>query len=65
MSIISQDGGSALMLAAAEGHTEVVAQLLEAGANTDLLSAEVYTNYHGTCTVCLASEPRPSTSMRA
>ena len=36
MSIISQGGVSALMLAAVEGHTEVVTQLLEAGANTDL-----------------------------
>ena len=42
MSIISQDGGSALMLAAYEGHTEVVTQLLEAGANTDLQTTEVY-----------------------
>ena len=42
MSIISQDGGSALMLAAYEGHSEVVTQLLEAGANTDLLTTEVY-----------------------
>ena len=32
----SQGGQSALMLAASAGHTEVVAQLLEAGANTDL-----------------------------
>ena len=36
MSIISQDGWSALMYAAYYGHTEVVIQLLEAGANTDL-----------------------------
>ena len=36
MSIISQDGWSALMCAASEGHTEVITQLLEAGANTDL-----------------------------
>ena len=36
MSIISQYGVSALMYAAMEGHTEVVTQLLEAGANTDL-----------------------------
>ena len=43
MSIISQDGWSAMMLAANEGHTEVVTQLLEAGANTDLLLTEVYT----------------------
>ena len=42
MSIISQDGASALMLAAMEGHTEVATQLLEAGANTDLQTTEVY-----------------------
>ena len=41
MSIISQDGVSALMFATYEGHTEVVSQLLEAGANTDLQSTEV------------------------
>ena len=42
MSIISQDGGSALMLAAKEGHTEVVTQLLEAGANIELQTTKVY-----------------------
>ena len=47
MSIISQHGVSALMAAASEGHAEVVTQLLEAGANTDLLSTKV----HNTCTV--------------
>ena len=47
MSIISQGGVSALMAAASEGHTEVVAQLLEAGANTDLQSIKV----HNTCTL--------------
>ena len=36
MSIFSQKGLSALMYAAMKGHTEVVTQLLEAGANTDL-----------------------------
>ena len=41
MSIISQDGLSALMLAAYEGHTEVVTQLLEARAKTDLQSTKV------------------------
>ena len=46
MSIISQDGGSALMAAAYWGHTEVVTQLLEAGANTDLQSTVNY------CVVC-------------
>ena len=46
MSIISQDGWSALMWAAGWGHTEVVKQLLEAGANTDLQTTEVHTNHH-------------------
>ena len=36
MSVISQDGDSALMMAARESKTEVVSLLLEAGANTDL-----------------------------
>ena len=36
MSVIAQDGGSALMIAVREGRTEVVSQLLKAGANTDL-----------------------------
>ena len=39
------------MVAAQEGHTEVVSQLLEAGANTDLQSTEVHTNHHDACTV--------------
>ena len=33
MSVITQDGDSALMIAAREGRTEVVSLLLEAGAN--------------------------------
>ena len=33
------------MLAAMEGNTEVVIQLLEAGANIDLPSTEVYIMY--------------------
>ena len=41
MSIISQGEVSALMVAAYRGHSEVVAQLLEAGANTDLQSSKV------------------------
>ena len=45
---VSQDGWSALMYAAYEGHTEVATQLLEAGANIDLLLTMV----HNTCTVC-------------
>ena len=44
---LSQDGASALMVAASEGHTEVVTQLLEAGANTDLQSTVNY------CTICV------------
>ena len=36
MSVITQDGDSALMIAVREGRTEVVPLLLEAGANTDL-----------------------------
>ena len=44
MSIISQDGDSALMLAASKGHTEVVTQLLKAGANIDLQATKVQTH---------------------
>ena len=47
MSIISQEGVSALMWAAFKSHTEVVTQLLEAGANTDLQSTVNY------CTICV------------
>ena len=36
MSIITQYGDSALMIAAREGKTEVVSRLLEAGANIDV-----------------------------
>ena len=36
MSVITQNGFSALMEAARRGMTEIVSQLLEAGANTDL-----------------------------
>ena len=36
MSVITQDGYSALIDAAGNGRTEVVSLLLEAGANTDL-----------------------------
>ena len=36
MSVITQYGYFALMVAAGEGRTEVVSLLLEAGANTDL-----------------------------
>ena len=36
MSVITQNGESALMMAVREGMNEVVSQLLKAGANTDL-----------------------------
>ena len=36
MSVITQDGDSALILAVREGETEGVSLLLKAGANTDL-----------------------------
>ena len=36
LSVITQDGESALMMAARKGKTEVVSLLLKAGANTDL-----------------------------
>ena len=36
VSVITQDGESALMVAAREGKTEVVVELVEAGANVDM-----------------------------
>ena len=36
MSVITQDGHSALMEAAREGKTEVVVELVKAGANVDI-----------------------------
>ena len=36
MSVITQDGDSALMMAVREGRTEVVSLLLKPEANTDL-----------------------------
>ena len=36
MSVITQDGWSALMWAAIEGETEVVVELVKAGANVDM-----------------------------
>ena len=36
MSIITQDGDSALMKAASNGHTEIVEELVEAGADLNL-----------------------------
>ena len=42
MSVITQDGNSALMMAAGEGKTEIVSLLLKAGANTDLQNKVKY-----------------------
>ena len=36
MSVITQDGVSALMVGAMEGKTEVVVELVKAGANVDM-----------------------------
>ena len=36
MSVITQEGDSALMKAAREGETDVVVELVKAGANVDL-----------------------------
>ena len=36
MSVITQDGSSALLWAPYKGHTEVIQQLVKAGANLDL-----------------------------
>ena len=36
VSVITQDGDSALILAAMNGHTEVVVELVKANANLDL-----------------------------
>ena len=48
MSVITQNGESALMMAASRGRTEVVLLLLEAGANTDLQN-----NVHKMGSYCL------------
>ena len=45
MSVITQVGDAALMMAAREGRTEVVPLLLEAGANTDLQN-KVHVSVH-------------------
>ena len=50
MSVITQDGHSALMWAAMWGETEVVVELVEAGANVDMQDkVYVYVNAY-TCT---------------
>ena len=36
MSVITQGGNSALMMAASEGKTKVVVELVKAGANVDM-----------------------------
>ena len=46
MSVITQDGDSALMMAAREGRTEVIPLLLKAGANIHLQN-KVYTRIYG------------------
>ena len=50
MSVITQDGYSALMIAAREGLTEFVSLLLEAGAYTDLQN-----NVHKMDSYCLTT----------
>ena len=45
MSVITQDGTSALMMAAQEGKTEVVSVLLKAGTNIDLQN-KVHVSVH-------------------
>ena len=48
MSVITQEGWSALTFAAREGKTEVVVELVKAGANVDMQD-KVYV-YVNTCT---------------
>ena len=48
MSVITQDGWSALMFAAREGKTEVVVELVKAGANVDMQDNVCQ---YSTCTV--------------
>ena len=42
MSVITQDGDSALMKAARWGKTEVIAELVKAGANVDMQTKVCY-----------------------
>ena len=53
MSVITQDGDSALMIAAGNGWTEVVALLVKAGANTDLQNKVSCMSGYGSSTVLL------------
>ena len=50
MSVITQDGDFALMMAVREGMTEDVSLLLKAGANPDLQN-EVHVQYWRKCPV--------------
>ena len=51
--VITQDGGSALMVAAMEGKTEVVIELVKAGANVDMQDNVCqYTMYICVCCIC-------------
>ena len=50
MSVITQDGWSALMEAASKGGTEVVVELVKAGANVDMQDRVCQYN---TCTLCI------------
>ena len=64
MSVFTQDGWSALMHAASEGRTEVVVELVKAGANLNLQNAvcQLYTHclflvlHVTTGIVCLCTE---------
>ena len=63
MSVITQDGDSALMKAVREGRTKVVPLLLKAGANTDLQHKVCQFIHESTGMVYKAcpTNPRPST----
>ena len=50
MSVITQYGDSALMEAARKGKTEVVVELVKAGANVDMQNTVCQYN---TCTLCI------------
>ena len=50
MSVITQRGDSALMEAARKGKTEVVVELVKAGANVDMQNGVCQYN---TCTLCI------------
>ena len=50
MSVITQDGWSALIWAAISGKTEVIVELVKAGANVDMQDRVRQYNYVYTCT---------------